>query len=176
MKNYIQRQLYYWIIGRRDKSLTKYYRYLGAKIGENCSFIGRNISLSSEPYLITIGNHVRVSFDVAFVTHDGGTFVLREKQPNVSIYGKIIVGNNVFIGARSIIMPNVIIGDNCIVAAGSVVTRNVESGTIVGGVPARKIGTIDDYANKHTNELLPIADHSYNIKKREIENFFNEVF
>lgn len=176
MKSYIQRTIFYWLIGRRDTSLTSYYRYLGANIGEDCSFIGRNISMSSEPYLITIGNHVRVSFDVAFVTHDGGTFVLRKKYPNVSIYGKINVGNNVFIGARSIIMPNVTIEDNCIIAAGSVVTKNVKAGSIVGGVPAKIIGNVADYEKKHKHELLPIADFSHKRKKKIIENFFDRKF
>ena len=50
---------------------------------------------------------------------------------------KIIIGNDVWIGAHSTIMPGVQIGDGAIVAAGSVVTKNVESNTIVGGVPAK---------------------------------------
>lgn len=157
----------YIFTSRFDRSLSSYYRYLGANIGNNCSFIGRNISLSSEPYLITIGNDVRVSFDVAFVTHDGGTHVLRKKYPNASLYGKIVVGNNVFIGARSIIMPNVIIGNNCIIAAGSVVTKNVLDGQIVGGIPAKVIGNVEDYEKKHKNDLLCIADFSFD-KKKEI--------
>lgn len=170
MFGFIKKTILYVIESRKDSSLSSYYRKLGANIGEGCSFVGRNISLSSEPYLITIGNDVRVSFDVAFVTHDGGTFVLRKKYPNASIYGKIVVGNNVFIGARSIIMPNVKIGDNCIVAAGSVVTKNVCDGCIVGGVPARVIGTVDEYEAKHKNELMFIADFPYRDKKEILEN------
>lgn len=176
MKDYIK-DLIFWIVkGRWDSSLTLWYRRLGVNIGDGCSFVGRNISFSSEPYLVTLGNYVRVSFDVAFVTHDGGTFVLRREKPNVSLYGKIVVGNNVFIGARSIIMPNVTIGDNCIIAAGSVVTKNVKSGTIVGGVPAKYIGDIAEYAEKHKHELLPIADYSFFDKKKKLEAFFNENF
>ena len=149
MLSFLKKNFLYFIESRKDPSLSSYYRKLGANIGENCSFIGRNISLSSEPYLISIGNNVRVSFDVVFVTHDGGTFVLRREQPNVSLYGKIDVGNNVFIGARSIILPNVKIGNNCIIAAGSVVTRDVKDGMIVGGVPAKVISNINDYKEKH---------------------------
>lgn len=155
----------YIFASRFDKSLSSYYRYLGANIGSNCSFIGRNISLSSEPYLISIGDNVRVSFDVAFVTHDGGTHVLRKKYPNASLYGRIVVGNNVFIGARSIILPNVTIGNNCIIAAGSVVTKNVLDGQIVGGIPAKVIGSVDEYEKKHKNDLLFIANYPFKEKK-----------
>ena len=174
MITFIKNTIIYLIESRKDPSLSTYYRKLGANIGEECSFVGRNISLSSEPYLITIGNHVRVSFDVAFVTHDGGTYVLRRKYPNASLYGKIKVGDNVFIGARSIILPNVTIGDNCIIAAGSVVTKNVESGTIVGGVPAKKIGSVYDYELKHKDDLMCIADLSYTQRKEILEKVFRE--
>ena len=65
MAGKLSRMIHYSLYKIQDKSLTKYYRWLGANIGNECSFIGNNISLSSEPYLITIGNHVRISFDVA---------------------------------------------------------------------------------------------------------------
>ena len=141
----IKKYLIYFIKSRKDSSLTSYYRWIGAKIGNNCSFVGRNISFSSEPYLITLGDNVRVSFDVAFVTHDGGTHILRKEIPNASLYGTITVGNNVFIGARAIIMPNVKIGNNCIIGAGSIVTKDVEDGTIVAGISLFKnVADFDD--------------------------------
>ena len=172
----VRNAIYYCYSIRKDPSLTMYYRYKykDANIGRNCSFIGKNISFSSEPYLITLGNHVRVSFDVAFITHDGGTHILRKKYPNASIYGKIIVGNNVFIGARSIIMPGVTIGNNCIIAAGSVVTKDIKDGHIVGGVPAKLISLTNDYEKKHIDQLMYIADFPYQ-KKKEIlmERFKN---
>ena len=174
MINKIKENIVFFIESRKDPSLSSYYRTFGANIGENCSFIGKNISFSSEPYLITIGNDVRVSFDVAFVTHDGGTHVLRKKYPNASIYGKINIGNNVFIGARSIIMPNVNIGNNCIIAAGSVVTKDVKDGEIVGGVPAKVISNIDSYEIKHKKELMYIANYPYEKKKNILEQYFKD--
>lgn len=55
--------------------------------------------------------------------------------------GRIIIGNDVWIAANVVILPNVVIGDHSIVAAGAVVNRDVEPWSIVGGVPARVIGT-----------------------------------
>lgn len=172
MLDFLKKTIKYISCVKKDPSLTTYYRYIGANIGEECSFVGRNISFSSEPYLITLGNHVRVSFDVAFVTHDGGTHVLRKKYPNASTYGKITVGDNVFIGARSIIMPNVRIGNNCIIGAGSLVTKDVADNSVVGGIPAKKICSIEEYEEKHRDELMFIADFPYEKKKNILLEHF----
>ena len=59
--------------------------------------------------------------------------------------GKITIGNNVLIGSNSMIMYDVTIGDNVIIAAGSCVTKDVPANSIVGGVPAKVIGSFDDY-------------------------------
>lgn len=174
MKNFIKKNLFYIFKGRKDKSLSSYYRYLGANIGENCSFIGRNISLSSEPYLITIGNNVRVSYDVCFITHDGGTYVLRKEEPEICIYGPIIIGDNVFIGARSIILPNVKIGSNVIIAAGAVVTKNIPDNEVWGGVPAKKICTIAEYRTKNNKKFSYILNKSYKEKKDILINQYSK--
>ncbi len=52
---------------------------------------------------------------------------------------EIVIGNNVWIGAKATVLQGVHIGDNAIVAANAVVRSNVEAGTLVGGVPARVI-------------------------------------
>lgn len=61
---------------KKRKSMVQYLRDLGVKIGENCE-IYSSASFGSEPYLIKIGNHVRINTGVKFVTHDGGVWVLR---------------------------------------------------------------------------------------------------
>ena len=60
-----------------------------------------------------------------------------EKSQNKSF--KVEIGNDVWIGARAIIMPGVTVGDGAIIGAGAVVTKDVPSCAIVGGVPARVI-------------------------------------
>lgn len=58
-------------------------------------------------------------------------------------FGKIEIHSNVFVGAGATIMYNVTIGENVIVAPGAVVTKDVPSGTIVGGIPAKVIGSFE---------------------------------
>lgn len=82
-----------------------------------------------------------------FVTHDNS---ISKVLPNTTdLFGKITIGSNCFIGARSVIMYGVTIADNVIVAAGSVVTKSVsESNVIVAGNPAKIISTWDKFAEK----------------------------
>ena len=56
----------------------------------------------------------------------------------------VVMGKKVWIGANCTLLPGVTIGDNAIIAAGAVVTKDVEENTIVGGVPAKKIGIIPE--------------------------------
>jgi acetyltransferase-like isoleucine patch superfamily enzyme len=83
----------------------KYARSLGVQIGDDCKFIGMP-NFGSEPYLIRLGNHVEISNDVQFITHDGGTWVLKglENGSTVLTFRKIVIEDNCFIGAQSIIM------------------------------------------------------------------------
>jgi acetyltransferase-like isoleucine patch superfamily enzyme len=120
---------------------------LGVKIGSGCRIY--STSFSTEPFLIEIGDHVTITNNVRFITHDGGVWVFRNENPNIELFGKIKIGNNVFIGLNSIILFNTEIGDNTIVAAGSVVKGKIEKNSVIGGVPARIITTIEEYFNKN---------------------------
>ena len=133
-----------------------YARSKGVRVGENCRFVS-SPKWGTEPYLISIGNHVLISCDVTFLTHDGSTWVFREAGPYKGTYkfGPITVGDNCFIGCGAIILPNVQIGDNCIVAARSVVTKSIPSGEVWGGNPARFIMKTEDYAKKCFENRLP---------------------
>ncbi|WP_051600866.1 DapH/DapD/GlmU-related protein [Eubacterium sp. AB3007] len=134
------------MIGRKGYAygeiVNRYFRKKGVEIGERC-LIYSNI-ITNEPYLITIKNDVVVSTDVCFVTHD---YSIHSVCPTIgNLFGNITIGNNCFIGERAILMYGVELADNIIVAAGSVVANSFsESNIIIGGNPAKKIGTWDKF-------------------------------
>ena len=143
---------------RRKKHVVDYIeesRNRGVKIGERCE-IHPSTSWGSEPYLVKIGDHVRITKNVQFITHDGGVWVLREKYdcPDADLFGRISVGCNVHIGMNAILMPGVSIGNDCIIAAGAVVTKNIPSGEIWGGVPAHFIEKVECYYKKNKDRLV----------------------
>lgn len=116
--------------------------------------------------MITIGNHVRITNGVRFVTHDGGVWVLRNLGlENADIFGKIEIGDNVHIGWNAIIMPNVSIGNNCVIGAGAVVTKSIPDNSVAVGVPARVIESIDEYYTKAQSKSVPTKMLSQEDKK-----------
>lgn len=146
-------------------------RRKGVKIGNNCRLFSANFG--SEPYLITIGNHVTITAGVRFITHDGGIWVFREnKLPNADIVGTITIKDNCFIGVNAIILPGVEIGENCIIAAGSVVTKSIPPNSLAGGVPARVLKSIEEYYEGIKTKVLQTKQMS--VKEKEI--FLKEYF
>ena len=139
-----------------------YRKYYGVKIGDNVRFTGKP-NWGVEPYLITIGNNVTITQEVIFITHDGGVGLFRKDYPGINILGSIKIGNNVFIGVRSTILPGVNIGDNVVIAAGSVVAKNIPDNVVVGGVPAKVIKSIDEYKQN----ILSKAIYLFSTKPKE---------
>jgi acetyltransferase-like isoleucine patch superfamily enzyme len=118
-----------------DERRIKYLRKLGVRIGERCRI--RTMHFSTEPYLIEIGNHTAVASNTQFITHDGATWGFEDI--NGGVFGKIVIGNNVFVGINCIILSNTTIGDNCIIGAGSVVRGHFPENSIIAGNPAQVI-------------------------------------
>jgi acetyltransferase-like isoleucine patch superfamily enzyme len=83
----------------------------------------------THPKGIHIGENTYIAFEAAVLSHD----MVRSLKTDTYI------GNNCFIGSRSIIFPGITIGNGCIIGAGSVVTKNVKAGSIVAGNPAAVI-------------------------------------
>lgn len=155
------------LLKRKLTNPIEYSRKIGVKIGENCKLNGVP-NWGSEPYLIELGNRTEISFEVAFVTHDGATWVFRnqDKYKGVIKFGKIKIGNNSFVGARSTILPGVEIGDFCIVAAGSVVSKDIPSGEVWGGVPAHYIMKTEQYAQKCLRESPQYDEEELYLNKK----------
>ena len=102
------------------------------------------------------------------ITHDGGLFVPRNLgliDKHADKIGRIRIGNNVNIGWNAIIMPGVTIGNNCVVGAGAVVNKDVPDNSVVAGVPARIIETIEEYAEKNKDKILLTKGMSAEEKK-----------
>ena len=140
---------------RKLKGSFRCAKEQGMVVGKNVSVMG-GVDFGSEPYLITLHDNCRISCNVTFINHDGGTWAFRndnERYKHVVKYGTIEVGEYTFIGANSTIMPGVKIGDHCVIGACSLVNKDVPSGTIVGGVPAKFICKTIDYAERCLNNM-----------------------
>ena len=146
--------------GGGKETLNKYLRSTGIKIGKNTKTA--SALRTSEPYLIEIGDNVTISHGVDFITHDNS--VCKIFGVDHDLYGKVVIGNNCFLGAHSVILYGVEIADNVIVAAGSVVTHSIaQEYVIVGGNPARVIGTWDSYKQKMQDYEI----HAGNLSAKE---------
>ncbi|MBE6701172.1 MAG: acyltransferase [Ruminococcaceae bacterium] len=137
------------------------------KVGDGFTCMG-GCNFGSEPYLITFEKNVRLSGNVTFVTHDGGTWAFRDMSEYADVikYGKIHVGERTFIGCNVTVMPGVKIGKRCVIGAGSVVTKDIPDETVVAGVPARPLMTTQKYADVCLASQKPYDKERYMADKR----------
>lgn len=152
------------ITSNEYSSYKIYSKFSGVIFGRNVRLVGR-VDFGSEPYLITLGDNVTITSGVRFITHDGGVGIFRKEFPGINVFGKITIGNNVFIGNNSIILPNITIGNNVVIGASSVVTKNIPDNVIVAGVPAKTIRSIDEYKVNSVQKAVFISEK--NLKKRK---------
>jgi len=113
---------------------TVFYNPINIEIGED-SIIGERAVLDGREKLL-IGSHVDIASEVMIYNcqHD-----IHNKDFSAKS-AEVIIEDYVFIGPRAIILPGVVIKRGAVVAAGAVVTKDVPEFTIVGGIPAEKIG------------------------------------
>lgn len=141
----------------------QHLRQSGMIIGTGCGIFSDHIE-TVEPYLVTIGNHVTIAPNVWFTTHDASANIFFDGISD--FYGRIDIGNYVFIGMSSTFLPGTSIPDRCIVGAGSVVTKKfTEPGKVIAGNPARVICDLDDYLNKHKHQKLMAWEKTFTEKR-----------
>ena len=181
------RRLYNWIrkkLGKVDNDdEVAVARSLGVTIGEGCVIIDNARKVfHTEPYLVTLGNHVEITPGVRFLTHEGSVWVFREKEEhrNIDCFAPTVAGNNVFLGTNSTIMPGVKIGNNVIVGACSVVTKDIPDNSVVAGIPAKKICDLSQFEEKlfHSDRkvIVPTKGMSAEQKRAYLEEHFPEWF
>ncbi len=140
-----------------DEIRELFSKLIGAKVSDDFRVFppfftdfGKNIHLGENVFInagckfqdqggIYIGNNVLIGHNVVLATlnHDENP----SKRGNL-IPSPIKIGNDVWIGSNATVLAGVSIGDGAIIAAGAVVTKDVESNTVVAGVPARYIRDI----------------------------------
>lgn len=135
---------------------------LGLVVGKNFSRQEKCSLDYSHCWLIHIGDNVTLAPRVHILAHDASMHC----ATGYTYIAPVYIGNNVFIGTGTIILPGVTIGDNVIVGAGSVVTKDVPSNSVVVGNPIHKIGTYTDFIRKKLDEMkaLPSFDESYTLR------------
>lgn len=147
---------------------VKWAKKNGVILGENVRITGKT-DFGSEPYLIKIGNHVCIT-GANFINHDGAAWVIRGMRPDVKNlvgYGRIEIKDNVFIGKGTTILRGVTIGENTIVGACSLVNKSLEPNSVYGGVPAKRICSIEEFTEKFIADMPEYDLENYRKNKKE---------
>ena len=147
----------------------------GMKVGKNFNRLHGVILDPAHCFLITIGDNVTMAPNVHILAHDASTC----HSLGYAKIGRVNIGNNVFIGASSIVLPNVTIGDDVIIGAGSVVTKNLTSDGVYAGNPAKKLMSYTEYIEKQKNilEKNPVYGEDYTFRNKNFsETQRNEMY
>ena len=152
-----------WIYRLRGEYTTEKLISMGMKVGKNFGRLNGVILDPSHCWLIEIGDDVTLAPRVHILCHDASTKTFM----NYTKIGNVTIGNRVFIGAESVVLPGVTIGDDVIIGANSTVTHNIPSNSVAVGSPARVICTLEEYIQKEKKrmEFAPVYDESYTLRK-----------
>lgn len=141
-------------------------------LGENVELY--TLDFGTEPYLISIGDNVVCATGVTFVNHDVSCFRMADylgvPRNQVDKVGPIILKDNCFVGARTMLMPGCSVGRNSVVAAGSIVTKTIPDNEVWGGTPAKFIMTTAEYAKKvlETSKSYPWLERKNEMSSKEL--------
>ena len=136
---------------------------MGMTVGTNFKRLHGVILDPAHCWLITIGDNVTMAPRVHILCHDAST----KQFLNYTKIGNVTIGDNVFIGAESVVLPGVTIGNNVIVGANSTVTHDVPDGVVVAGSPAKVICSLDDYLTKERTRMgtAPCYGEDYTLRQ-----------
>lgn len=150
------------IVSNREENIDD-LRRRGVRIGNNVHLYSANID-RGHGFLVEIGDNVTIT-NASILAHDAST----KKFLGYSKVGSVKIGNDVFIGYGSIILPGVVIGDNVIVGAGAVVRNDIPDNSVVIGNPAQVICSTAEYIerNKLRMKKVPVYKISWREKTEE---------
>lgn len=141
---------------------------LGLKIGKNFRRNEDCIIDRSHCWLISIGDNVTLAPRVHILAHDASMW----KELGYAKIGYVEIGDNVFIGAGTIVLPGVKIGNDVVIGAGSVVVHDVQNNSVVAGNPAKLIMRYDEFIEKHRKCMMKSKcyDASFTLRNSHITN------
>ena len=122
-----------------------YLRITGISIGKECMIsLGAKLDVCSGS--IIIGDKCVITHGCVILSHDHAASILKTKNRGKA---SVRLGNNVFIGVNSVVLPNVTIGDHSIIGAGSVVTKDIPPNVVAVGNPAKVIRELSNTLVNH---------------------------
>lgn len=147
----------------RGEYTTEKLISMGMKMGKNFKRLHGVILDPGHCWLIDIGDNVTMAPRVHILCHDAST----KQFLNYTKIGRVRIGNNVFIGAESVVLPGVTIGNNVVIGANSTVTHDIPDNSVAVGSPARVISTLDEYLKKERTrmEKAPCYGEEYTLRK-----------
>ena len=122
---------------------------MGMKVGKNFKRMVGSILDPSHSWLIEIGNNVTIAPRAHILCHDASTKTFL----GYTRIGRVTIGNNVFIGAGTVVLPGVTIGDNVIVGAHSTVTHDIPSNSVAAGCPTKLLCSLDEFLEKQRRQM-----------------------
>ena len=152
-----------WLYRLRGEYTTEKLIEMGMVVGKNFGRLNGVILDPSHCWLITIGDNVTMAPRVHILAHDASTKTFL----GYTKIGRVTIGDHVFIGAESVVLPGVTIGNNVIIGANSTVTKDVPDNVVVAGTPAKVICTLEEYLAKEKArmETAPVYDESYTLRR-----------
>ncbi len=157
--NYIKELIY----RLRGEYTTEKLIYMGMTVGKNFQRLNGVILDPGHCWLIEIGDNVTIAPRVHILCHDAST----KMHLGMTKIGRVTIGNNVFIGAESVVLPDVKIGNNVVIGANSTVTHDIPDNTVVAGNPAKKICSLEEYLSKERERMQksPCYGEEYTLRQ-----------
>lgn len=140
----ILHRIYNRLFRKPSKSQIEQLQERGLKLGANNIIHSPDCFDSLYPWLIEVGDNCMFSTEVKVLAHDSSTCFVTDYAK----VGRVRIGSNVYLGFRTTVLCNVTIGDNVIVGANSLVNKDLASGGVYAGNPARYICSIEEYRGK----------------------------